>query len=61
MKIVCPEHNGVIRLPENYIDAHSVALNTVVECPICDDEVLIHGVFDFDKEGIGHPVNISMN
>ncbi|GEM_PF-1037668 len=53
MKIICPEHNGILRLPVNYFNESDVVLNIVVECPVCDDEVLIDGVFDFDAKGMG--------
>ena len=54
MKIICPEHGGVLRLPIIYFNKRNVHLNNlVVECPVCDDEVLIDGFFDFDAKGMG--------
>lgn len=55
MKIICPGHGGFIRLDENLFDATVEIKNLVVECPVCDDEVLIEGVFDFDAKGVGTP------
>lgn len=57
MTITCPEHQDVIYVPGNYSNAKNIALkNLVVECPICEDEVLINGVFDFDADGRATPV-----
>ncbi|WP_423148366.1 hypothetical protein [Rubrolithibacter danxiaensis] len=56
MKIICPEHEGFIRLNENYFNTMNIAIsNVVIECPVCDEEVLIDGVFNFDPEGFGTP------
>ena len=61
MKIICPEHDGIIRLNMNLFNEPNVVIkNLVVECPVCDDEVLIDGVFDFDAEGLGTPGSLKL-
>lgn len=56
MKIICPDHKGLIYVDENIVDQKSIAIKQVVDCPVCDEEVLIEGVFDFDEEGLAEPV-----
>jgi hypothetical protein len=54
MKIICPEHQGVIVVPGNpHINQKNVPINDmVVECPVCDEEVLVNGIFDYDEHGV---------
>lgn len=54
MKLICPEHGGTIEI----VGAHISNIkdlkieNFVTECPVCDEEVIINGVFDYDEDGI---------
>jgi len=58
MRIICPEHQGEIYVAENYLNTKNISLsNLVIECPVCDEEVLIDGVFDVDCEGVATRVN----
>lgn len=53
MKVICPEHGGVIVVKGNPIsNTKNVRFNNlVIECPICEEEVIINGMFDYDIEG----------
>ena len=53
MKLICPEHGGTIEVVGAHISNETdyVIENLVAVCPVCDDEVLINGVFDYDEEG----------
>ena len=55
MKITCPEHSGLIYADLNFFNRKNVALREVLDCPVCDEEVLIDGVFDIDSEGLAIP------
>ena len=58
MKVICPEHHGIVRLPDTYINKSNIVINNlVVDCPVCEDEVLIQGVFDFDETGFGRQLD----
>ncbi len=57
MKITCPEHNGLIYVDVSIFNEKNILIRKVVECPVCDDEVVINGIFDFDSEGLAVPVN----
>lgn len=54
MKLICPEHGGTIEIVGEYIANQKdlVIENMVVECPVCEEEVMINGVFDYDEHGI---------
>ena len=54
MKLICPEHGGTIEVVGAHISNQKNYLieNLVAECPVCDDEVIINGVFDYDEHGI---------
>lgn len=54
MKLICPEHGGTIEVVGTHISNKKdfVIENLVAECPVCDDEVIINGVFDYDENGI---------
>ncbi|WP_207426061.1 hypothetical protein [Pedobacter sp. SYSU D00535] len=53
MNVICPEHGGVIHISGKALTnrPNVSIINLVVECPVCEDEVLVSGVFNFDKEG----------
>lgn len=53
MKVICPEHGGTIDVAGTHISNRKDLLieNLVMECPVCDDEVLINGIFDYDENG----------
>lgn len=53
MKIICPDHKGVVQVKGTpYVNIENVLLkDLVIECPVCDDEVIINGRFDFDENG----------
>lgn len=59
MKIICPDHQGVVEVPgAPYINIKNVLIqDLVIECPVCDDEVIITGRFDYDENG--QPSNIN--
>ena len=47
MKIICPEHNGSIDIPDEYIIE---ALNNPQQtceiiCPVCKEQIIIHNVW----------------
>lgn len=54
MKVICPEHQGVIYTTGSPVlnNANFIINNLVVECPVCDVEVLIDGVYAYDSNGI---------
>lgn len=54
MKLICPEHGGTIEVVGAHISNEKDFLieNLVAECPVCGDEVIINGVFDYDENGI---------
>ena len=56
MKVLCPDHQGVVVVPgAPYVDIKGVLIeDLVIECPVCDDEVIINGKFDYDKNGNPH-------
>ncbi|MVN23196.1 hypothetical protein [Mucilaginibacter arboris] len=56
MRIICPEHGGIIRVAGKHLaNIEKLRItNMVVECPVCEDEVIINGVFNFDHEGKPH-------
>jgi hypothetical protein len=58
MRVICPEHNGTVEVGGTHIsNVKSFAINDmVVECPVCDEEVMINGVFDYDEQGV--PVQV---
>lgn len=56
MKIICPEHNGLIYVDASVYNEKNIVITKVVDCPVCDDLVLIKGVFDIDQEGLAKPV-----
>ena len=56
MKIPCPEHHGLIYVDQPVFNEKNRRINTVVECLVCDDEVIINGVYNFDAEGLAVPV-----
>jgi len=43
MKILCPQHNGLIEIPAKTITDASMGLLKilVINCPVCEEEVLI--------------------
>jgi hypothetical protein len=49
MKIICPEHNGLIEVPDKLlIEALRKKVKSfVIHCVVCEDEVLIT---DIEKE-----------
>ncbi|MGV3685565.1 MAG: hypothetical protein ACO1NS_08065 [Daejeonella sp.] len=53
MKIMCPEHQGIVEVTGTpYTNVKNVLFeDLVVECPVCDDEVIINGKFDYDENG----------
>lgn len=55
MKIICPDHNGLISIDMSVFNEKNIHVMKVVECPVCDDEVIINGHFDFDSEGLAIP------
>ena len=57
MKITCPEHMGLIYVDASFFSEKNIVIKKIVECPVCDDEVLIDGLFDFDSEGLAIAVN----
>ena len=57
MKIICPEHNGLIYVDASVYNEKNIVISKVVDCPVCDDLVLIKGVFDIDQEGLAKPAN----
>lgn len=58
MKIICPEHNGLIYVDTVDADSENLTIkNLVIECPVCEDEVLIDGEFSFDAEVLGYLKN----
>jgi hypothetical protein len=56
MKVNCPEHMGLIYIDLQFRNERDVLIRKVVECPVCDDEVIIEGRFDIDSEGLAIPV-----
>ncbi|MXV50569.1 hypothetical protein GS399_06250 [Pedobacter sp. HMF7647] len=42
MKIVCPEHDGIIEIPDDvFVNAVNSPLKQLVfTCPVCEDEIL---------------------
>ncbi len=54
MKVFCPEHQGIVEVSGDvYANERNILIeNLVVECPICNEEVMINGVFDYDENGI---------
>jgi len=46
MKILCPEHQGLIEVPsKDLIDAFNSPVKIlVVNCPICEENVLIQNI-----------------
>lgn len=54
MKIICPEHGGTVEVVGEYIANKKdlVIENMVIECPVCEEEVMINGVFDYDEHGM---------
>ena len=60
MKIICPDHKGVIEVTgKPYVNIKNVLIeDLVIECPVCDDEVIINGRFDYDENG--YPSNKSL-
>lgn len=47
MKITCPEHRGIIYVFGNESTLKDgVVKNMVIECPVCDEEVLVNGESD---------------
>jgi hypothetical protein len=57
MKINCPEHSGLIYVNVSIFNEKNKLIKKVVECPVCDDEVLISGLFDIDSEGLALQVS----
>ncbi len=53
MKLICPEHGGTIEVVGAHISNEKDLLieNLVAECPICEEEVIINGIFDYDEHG----------
>ncbi|SKB83369.1 hypothetical protein [Daejeonella lutea] len=53
MKIICPDHKGVVEVTgAPYISVKNVLIeDLVIECPVCEDEVMITGRFDYDESG----------
>jgi hypothetical protein len=53
MNIICPQHGGVVNVSGSSLsNTHNVSIiNLIVECPVCEEEVLINGVFNFDRDG----------
>jgi len=54
MKLICPEHGGTIEVVGAHIsNTKNLKIeNLVTECPVCDEEVIINGVFDYDEDGV---------
>lgn len=46
MKILCPEHNGLIEVPSKDIaDAFNAPVKALVfNCPVCQEEVLVREI-----------------
>lgn len=57
MKIICPEHRGLIHVGISIFGEKNIRIKKIVECPVCDEEVLINGRFNFDAEGLAMPVS----
>ncbi len=53
MKILCPEHNGMIEVPSKDIaDAfNSPSKSLVLICPVCEEEVLIQNI-QFEEQSM---------
>lgn len=56
MKVICPEHQGVIYVPGDFLPGNK---NMVIECPVCNEQVLINDTHTFDSEK--PPVNNQFN
>ena len=48
---------GLIYVDATFFNEKNIAIKKIVECPVCDDEVLIDGLFDFDSEGLAIAVD----
>jgi uncharacterized membrane protein len=53
MKVICPDHQGVVEVNgAPYTNVQNVVIeDLVVECPVCDEEVIINGNFNYDENG----------
>lgn len=47
MKILCPQHNGLIEVPTKTVADASIGLLKilVINCPVCEEEVLIQNTY----------------
>ncbi len=50
---MCPDHQGIVEVTGTpYMNVKNVLIeDLVVECPVCDEEVIINGRFDYDEDG----------
>lgn len=54
MKVICPEHEGTIEvIGAPIVNTKNLTISDlVIECPVCDEEVIINGVYDYDEAGL---------
>lgn len=53
MKVICPDHQGIVEVNgAPFTNVQNVVIeDLVVECPVCDEEVIINGNFNYDENG----------